>query len=165
MRKTVAGLLGAVLVASVGLVQVKGQAAAPWNLVAHEIATGLRGGYHVTATDINKDGRVDLLAVATGAKVDLVWYENPSWTPHVMASGFPGMINADAFDPIDAMDLGSRAVRVLELLADGRTTREIADDLSYSERTIKKHIHDLERRLGARSRAQVVAQAIRQGVI
>ena len=41
------------------------------------IATGLRGGYHVTAADINKDGKTDLLAVATGAKVDLVWFENP----------------------------------------------------------------------------------------
>ena len=97
MRRTVAGLVGAVVVASLGLVQLQGQVT-PWNLVAHEVATGLRGGYHVVATDINKDGRVDLLAVATGAKVDLVWYENPSWTPHVMASGFPGMINADAFD-------------------------------------------------------------------
>jgi len=97
MRRTVAGLVGAVVVASLGLVQLQGQAT-PWNLVAHDVATGLRGGYHVVATDINKDGRVDLLAVSTGAKIDLVWYENPSWTPHVMASGFPSMINADAFD-------------------------------------------------------------------
>jgi len=99
MRKTLAGLVGTVAVASFGFgfVHLQGQAA-PWNLVAHEIATGLRGGYHVTAADFNKDGKVDLLAVATGAKVDLVWYENPSWTPHVMASGLPAMINSDAFD-------------------------------------------------------------------
>ncbi len=75
-----------------------GQPAAPWHLVEHTVATGLRGGYHVVAADINKDSKVDLLAVATGASVDLVWFENPSWTRHVMASGFPGMINADAFD-------------------------------------------------------------------
>lgn len=74
-------------------------------------------------------------------------------------------INADVFLPVPAGDLDPRGVRVLELLADGRTTREIAGDLSYSERTIKKHIHDIERRLGARSRAQVVAQAIRQHII
>jgi hypothetical protein len=76
----------------------RGQSAAPWTLIEHTIATDLRGGYHVTAADVNKDGRTDLLAVATGAKVDLVWFENPSWTRHVMASGYPGMINADAFD-------------------------------------------------------------------
>jgi hypothetical protein len=75
-----------------------GQSGAPWNLVEHTVATDLRGGYHVTAADLNKDGRTDLLAVATGPKVDLVWFENPTWERHVMASGFPGMINADAFD-------------------------------------------------------------------
>lgn len=93
MRGTVAGLLAA----SVGLVQLDGQAA-PWNLAAHEIGTGLRGGYQVVAADINKDGRVDLLAGATSATADLVWFENPTWTRHVMASGLPSMINADAFD-------------------------------------------------------------------
>lgn len=86
------------LVAAGGTLIDYGQAVPPWNLVEHTIATDLRGGYHVVAADINKDSKVDLLAVATGANVDLVWFENPSWTRHVMASGFPGMINADAFD-------------------------------------------------------------------
>ncbi len=93
--------LSAAFVVGTGLLSLAaGQAptAAPWNFVEHQVATGLRGGYQVVATDINKDGKTDLLAVATGAKVDLVWFENPTWTPHVMASGFPAMINADAFD-------------------------------------------------------------------
>jgi hypothetical protein len=90
--------LGFVAVIAVLTLAARGQSAAPWNLIEHTVATDLRGGYHVTAADLNKDGRTDLLAVATGAKVDLVWFENPSWTRHVMASGFPGMINADAFD-------------------------------------------------------------------
>ena len=61
--------------------------------------------------------------------------------------------------------LDARELRVLRLLADGRSTHEIACDMCYSERTIKKHINDLEHRLRARTRAQVVAQAIRQGLI
>jgi hypothetical protein len=88
----------AVILGSAGLLASQGPPAPPWTLVEHTVATGLRGGYHVTAADVNKDGRTDLLAVATGAKVDLVWYENPTWTPRVMASGLPGMINADAHD-------------------------------------------------------------------
>ena len=80
------------------LMGTAGRGQSPWNFVEHTVGTDLRGGYHVTAADLNKDGRVDLLAVATGAKTDLVWFENPAWTRHVMASGFPGMINADAFD-------------------------------------------------------------------
>ena len=94
MRRTLAF---AALIA-VMTITARGQSAAPWNLIEHTVATDLRGGYHVTAADINKDGRTDLLAVATGAKVDLVWFENPNWTRRVMASGYPGMINADAFD-------------------------------------------------------------------
>jgi hypothetical protein len=91
-------LITIALLMAAGTISGYGQSTPPWNFVEHTVATGLRGGYHLTATDINKDGKVDLLAVATGAKVDLVWFENPSWTPHVMASGYPSMINADAFD-------------------------------------------------------------------
>ena len=74
-------------------------------------------------------------------------------------------VNAEAYGDPDGQELDQRSLRVVELLAEGRSTREIADDMSYSERTIKKHIQDLERRLRARSRAQVVAHAIRQGLI
>ncbi len=97
MRRTVAGLLGAVAVASFGLAGVHGQAAAPWNLVAHTVATDLRGAYAVVAADMNTDGRPDLLAVAGGTQ-NLIWFENPSWTRHVIASGIPGLINAAVFD-------------------------------------------------------------------
>ena len=88
----------AALIAVTATITARGQTAAPWHLIEHTVGTELRGGYHVTAADFNKDGRTDLLAVATGPKVDLVWFENPTWQRHVMASGYPGMINADAFD-------------------------------------------------------------------
>jgi DNA-binding NarL/FixJ family response regulator len=62
-------------------------------------------------------------------------------------------------------DLSARSVRVLELLATGLGTREIATHLSYSERTIKKQIHEVELHLGARSRPHAVAEALRRGII
>ncbi len=65
----------------------------------------------------------------------------------------------------DPATLASRDRRVLELVADGLSTREIAEVLSYSERTIKKLIAALEQRLGARNRAHLVACAIRLGLI
>jgi DNA-binding NarL/FixJ family response regulator len=61
--------------------------------------------------------------------------------------------------------LDSRSIRLVELVAEGHSTREIAHSLSYSEQTIKKLINSLEGRLGARSRAQLVALAIRRGLI
>jgi DNA-binding CsgD family transcriptional regulator len=61
--------------------------------------------------------------------------------------------------------LEPRATRVLQLIAEGHSTREIADRMNYSERTIKKEITRLEERMHARSRAQMVALAVRGGLI
>jgi DNA-binding NarL/FixJ family response regulator len=61
--------------------------------------------------------------------------------------------------------LSSRDVTVLRLLSNGCSTADIADDLAYSESTIKNIIHDLVSQLGARNRAHAVAMAIRAGVI
>jgi DNA-binding CsgD family transcriptional regulator len=61
--------------------------------------------------------------------------------------------------------LPRRYVVVLQLLADGQDTRRIAREINCSERTVKQIVIELRERLGARNRAQVVAQAIRQGMI
>jgi DNA-binding NarL/FixJ family response regulator len=58
-----------------------------------------------------------------------------------------------------------REIEVLRLMADGFDTNEIARSLSCSERTVKKIIFTLTARLGARSRPQAVAYALRAGVI
>ncbi len=64
---------------------------------AHVVDTGLTGGYQVVITDINHDGRPDILAIASGLK-EVRWYENPSWMPHVLVRGISDPINADAYD-------------------------------------------------------------------
>lgn len=69
----------------------------------------------------------------------------------------PGMACAPRLD--------RRGLGVLELLATGATTREIAGRLGYSDRTIKSVIAQIQLALGARSRAQAVAEGIRQGLI
>lgn len=58
-----------------------------------------------------------------------------------------------------------REVDVLRLLADGCDTADIADQLAYSERTIKNVIHDVTSRLQLRNRSHAVAYAMRAGVI
>lgn len=69
----------------------------PPQFTAHEIAKGLTGGYQVVAADLNRDGKPDLIAVASGLPT-LTWYENPAWTPHVLATGLRGLINVAAND-------------------------------------------------------------------
>ncbi len=64
---------------------------------AHEIATGLKGGYQVVVTDMNRDGRPDLIALASGME-ELVWFENPGWQRHIIIGGQKRMINCAAHD-------------------------------------------------------------------
>jgi DNA-binding NarL/FixJ family response regulator len=61
--------------------------------------------------------------------------------------------------------LSPRERDVLRLLADGLDTREIAVDLSYSERTVKNVVHDVLMKMHCRTRAHAVALATREGVI
>jgi hypothetical protein len=67
------------------------------SFTAHTVATELRGGYQSVIVDLNKDGKPDIIALASGLP-DLLWFENPSWQRHVLASGFTGLINVSAFD-------------------------------------------------------------------
>jgi DNA-binding NarL/FixJ family response regulator len=84
-------------------------------------------------------------------------------TIRAAAAGLRVRPNLESNDHDDGLD--PRSLRLVELVAEGRSTREIADDMSYSEQTIKKLITTLEGRLQARSRAHMVALAIRRGLI
>jgi len=65
--------------------------------VAHTVATELRFGYQTMIADLNDDGRLDL--VGLGAQMrELMWFENPTWEPHVLVGEIPGMINMAAAD-------------------------------------------------------------------
>jgi DNA-binding NarL/FixJ family response regulator len=68
------------------------------------------------------------------------------------ANGYTG-----AFAPREQM--------VLSLVAAGLSNREIAERLSYSERTIKTILHDIVIKLGVKSRSQAVAMAVRERII
>lgn len=61
------------------------------------IASDLEGGYQVVAADLNRDGRPDLIALASGMK-EVVWFENPGWERHVLATGLDQPINLAAGD-------------------------------------------------------------------
>ncbi|WP_084144737.1 helix-turn-helix transcriptional regulator [Amycolatopsis jejuensis] len=66
---------------------------------------------------------------------------------------------------LDHHSLQPREVEILELLAQGLGTVEIADRMSYSERTIKNIISALLTRFDLRNRSHAVAYALRAGII
>lgn len=63
----------------------------------HTIASDIMGGYQVVVSDLNKDGRPDLIALGTSMP-DLVWFENPAWKRHIIADGFTRLINLAVLD-------------------------------------------------------------------
>jgi DNA-binding CsgD family transcriptional regulator len=69
------------------------------------------------------------------------------------------------FDPARAAPrITPREREVLELVADGRSTAEIAQALWITEDTVRTHIKRMMVRLGARTRAHAVAVAFREGL-
>jgi len=71
----------------------------------------------------------------------------------------------DGYDKPVAARLTDREQQVLSLIAAGHPTREVAQQLCYSERTVKNVLHDVVTKLNARSRSQAVAHAVREGLI
>lgn len=69
-----------------------------------------------------------------------------------------------ATDEPPAGGLTPRQREVLQLLAEGRTTREIAAALHLSVRTVEGHRSDLMKQLGCGSLAELVKYAIRHGL-
>ncbi|MFE4544576.1 LuxR C-terminal-related transcriptional regulator [Arthrobacter sp. NPDC056727] len=63
-----------------------------------------------------------------------------------------------------AWDLGERELEVLQLLAAGQRNRAIAAKLHLSENTVKFHLRNIYRKLGATSRSEAIAMAHSHGL-
>ena len=67
--------------------------------------------------------------------------------------------------PRPAVRLTPRELEVLQLIADGLGTTQIARALYVSDDTVKTHVAHVLNKLGATSRANAVAIALRGGLI
>lgn len=68
-------------------------------------------------------------------------------------------------DEVDAVDLTRRELEVLKLLARGLQNKEIASQLSISERTVKFHVSSILAKLDAGNRTEAVAFAVQRDII
>jgi DNA-binding NarL/FixJ family response regulator len=66
----------------------------------------------------------------------------------------------DMFCPLTTQEL-----RVLDLIANGKSTKELAQHLAISEYTVKEYIANILRKLGVPDRLQAVMAAIKHGWI
>ena len=87
---------------------------------------------------------------------------------------YPGAVRALMRDFVERARRGEtpsddpltpREVEIVKLIAEARTTREIAADLVLSEKTVERHRTNILAKLGMRDRVELVRYAIRRGLV
>jgi DNA-binding NarL/FixJ family response regulator len=86
---------------------------------------------------------------------------HPSITRHLL-DGFAGMSEPKGRG---AEALSQREHDVLQLLAYGKTNKEIAKELGIGAQTVKTHISHIFTKMGAADRTDAVALALRKGMV
>ncbi len=61
--------------------------------------------------------------------------------------------------------LSDQELKVLRMIADGATNKEIAEKLFWSEVTVKRKVQDILEKMGVANRAQAVAEAGKRGLL
>ncbi len=62
-------------------------------------------------------------------------------------------------------DLTERELQVLTLIAQGKSNKEISDDLVLSEKTVKTHVSNILQKLHLSDRTQAAVYALRQKIV
>jgi DNA-binding NarL/FixJ family response regulator len=127
--------------------------------VVAAVAAGATG--YVCKDTLTAEGLIAAVgAAATGAGV---------MAPELLGMLLRGISRAseEVLEPrgLSLTRLSLREQQVLRLVAEGHPIREVAEQLRYSERTIKNVIHDVVTKLNVRTRSQAVAHAVREGLI
>lgn len=66
---------------------------------------------------------------------------------------------------IDQYNLTASEIDIIQLLADGKSNREIACELNFTEGTIKNKVSKLLSKIGLKDRTQVVVFALKENII
>lgn len=66
---------------------------------------------------------------------------------------------------MDKYILTKREKEIFKLLVTNKTTKEIADVLSISEKTVRNHISNAMQKLGVKGRAQAVVELLKLNII
>ena len=75
------------------------------------------------------------------------------------------LLRHNGVTPKGRTDLTGRELEVLSLVGDGKTSKEIAEDLFISENTVRNHVRNILDKLGMKSRFEAVNWAYREGLI
>lgn len=84
---------------------------------------------------------------------------------HAGKKRIPPEIAADLAEHAADDELTAREVEVLRLIAGGNANKQIADQLSIGEATVKSHVTNILSKLGASDRVHAVTIGLKRGII
>lgn len=84
---------------------------------------------------------------------------------NVASSMLDELRRLDDGDEAEERVISQREEEVLQLIADGCSTPEVAERLYISQKTVKNHLASIYQKLEARDRTQAVLQAVRMGIV
>lgn len=130
------------------------------NMVREVLRAGARGFL------LKSDAGRDLVAA-----VEAVQLQRTFFTPRVSQMVLDGFLDRDGKQSPQSADdfagdlLTSREREVIQLLAEGRTSKEVAVTLNLSVKTAETHRTNLMRKLGLHSVADLTRYAVRNGIV
>lgn len=125
--------------------------------------------YAVRAFDVGANGYIvkhaaaDELVTAIREVIKGRTYITPYIAGELFLAVRNGLDNEQVDNPI--VKLTSRQREVLQLVAEGHTAQEIADRLYISRRTVEFHKYKIMETLGVKSSSDLVALAIKHGIV
>jgi len=122
------------------------------------LASAIRAG---ASGYLTKDSSVDEVASAVRMAAD----GNTALSPQLAATMLEEVRRLEVEPDDDESIITKRETEVLQLIADGRSTPEVAADLYISQKTVKNHLASIYQKLEARDRTQAVLQAVRMGIV
>ena len=126
---------------------------------AEVVADAIRGGANGYLV---KDCSTDEIAAA----IRLAVSGETALSPQLAASMLGELRRLDRGQETDDDRLiTKREEEVLQLIADGCSTPEVAQQLFISQKTVKNHLAAIYQKLDARDRTQAVVRAVRMGII
>lgn len=84
---------------------------------------------------------------------------------HAGQKRIPPEVAAELAQHVADDDLTPREIEVLRLIAAGNANKQIADQLSIGEATVKSHVTNILSKLGANDRAHAVTIGLKRGII
>jgi DNA-binding NarL/FixJ family response regulator len=123
------------------------------------IASAIRAG---ASGYLVKDCSTDEIAEAVRLAAD----DDAALSPGLAASMLDEVRKLEPSNGTDSdRAVTKREEEVLQLIADGCSTSEVAQQLYISQKTVKNHLASIYQKLDARDRTQAVLRAVRMGIV